>query len=105
MAELVEAQSEIQKLSGSVNNLAKFKPVENEMRLVLQPFTREVLTRYARKVSMLQKKDIQPGEVLTSLFNRYITKKETEIDGFPFVVSDAELKTIKASLTANEPVE
>lgn len=93
-----ELDREIQ--SGSViaeqlEGLKRFKPVPNELRIVVEPFSLEVLKRYARKVSVLLKQEIRPGDVLISLFNRYITKKEVELDGFPFVISDSELRKIK----------
>lgn len=86
--------------------LEKYKPVENEMRLVLPPFTKELLVRYARKVSKKGGKEIQPGDLLISLFNRYITSHEVELDGFPLLISKTEMKTIHEQLkNANESAE
>lgn len=86
--------------------LEQFKPGENEMRIELQPFTKEVLIRYARKASAMAKKEVRPGDVLTSLFNRYITSADVELDGFPLLIKKSELKTIAENLKkANEPAE
>ncbi len=102
-----ELENRISELTGSVGHLEKYKPVENEMRIVVQPFTLKALILYAQKVSKKVGKEVQPGTVLTSLFNRYVTKRETEFDGFPFVLSETELINIKESLKkpANEPVK
>ena len=94
----------IQELQGSASALEKYKPIENEMRIIAPPFSQQVLLAYARKASLLSKKEVRGGDILVSLFNRYITKREVELEGFPFYVSDAELKSIKESLKPkNEP--
>lgn len=98
----------LQTSEGKITDLEKYVPVENEMRLVFEPFPLAVLKKYAEKVSSRTKKEIPPGEILISLFVRYITKKETELDGFPFLVSNKELQAILDSLKKteenNEPV-
>ena len=96
---------EISNLTGSVDSLQKYKPVDNEMRIVVEPFTLKALIHYARRVSKKTAKEIQPGKVLTSLFNYYITKREVEFDGFPFVLTPSDLRNIKESLKkpVNEP--
>ncbi|MGD9930151.1 MAG: hypothetical protein AB7U05_09035 [Mangrovibacterium sp.] len=91
-------------LQGTASNLEKYRPVDNEMRVIVPPFTLEVLKRYARKVAKVTGKETRPADLLVSLFNRYITAKEIELDGFPQLISKAEIKSIKDSLKQeNEP--
>lgn len=112
-----EYQSKVQELNDEIQNLRlqasengqkaasleKYKPGQNEMRLDLPPLTKEVLICYARKVSKATGKEIQPGELLISLFNRYITSQDVELDGFPLIIRKSEIKAINESLKkANE---
>ena len=105
--EKAQLSTGLQTSEGKITDLEKYVPVENEMRLVFEPFPLAV-KKYAEKVSLRTKKEISPGEILISLFVRYITKKETELDGFPFLVSNKELQAILNSLKKteekNEPV-
>lgn len=101
-----ELEQRISDLTGSVDDLEKYKPVDNEMRIIVEPFTMKALVAYARKVSLKSGKEVQPGKVLTSLFNYYITFREVEFDGFPFLLTNADLRNIKESLKKpanNEP--
>jgi len=112
MNEVISAQSEqvqeltakLAELQGAASNLEKYRPLENEMRVIVPPFTLEVLKRYARKVARVTGKETRPADLLVSLFNRYITAKEIELDGFPQLISKAEIKSIKDNLKQqNEP--
>ncbi|MHA7109254.1 hypothetical protein ACRTDU_03960 [Sunxiuqinia elliptica] len=118
--EKIKLEEQVQELSDEVQNLRiqasengekaanleKYKPVDNEMRIIVEPFTMKALVAYARKVSLKSGKEVQPGKVLTSLFNYYITTREVEFDGFPFLLTNADLRNIKESLKKpanNEP--
>ena len=74
-----------------VLKLEKYVPVVNEMRIVLEPLVNSVLNLYAEKLRLRTKDEITPGKILTSLFVRYITKRETEFPGFPFLITKAEV--------------
>ena len=82
----------------SKEKLEKYVPVVNEMRIVLEPITSKLLALYAEKIRNRNKVETTPGEILTSLFVRYITKKETELPGFPFLVSKPEIVAIASEL-------
>lgn len=88
-------------VSEKARTLEKYAPVPNEMRIIVEPLTAKVLALYAEKIRMKNKSDATPGEILTSLFNRYITKRETELPGFPFLVSKSEIITL-SNETGNE---
>lgn len=79
-------------------NLEKYAPVPNEMRIIIEPLTSKVLALYAEKIRIRNKSEATPGEILTSLFNRYITKRETELPGFPFLVSKQEIANLAKEL-------
>jgi len=99
-----ELTAKLAEIKGAASDLEKYRPVENEMRVIVPPFTLEVLKRYARKVAKVTGKETRPADLLVSLFNRYITAKEIELDGFPQLISKAEIKSIKDSLKQqNEP--
>ena len=110
--EIVNLQSEIEQLKsllsekeGAVKTLERYKPIPNEIRGQLPELTKVLLVSYARKVSTIRKQEIRPFDVLVSLFNRYITKKEVELPGFPFVISDSEIRKAKAEIDGKEPAE
>ena len=110
--EIAKLQEEIERLEsllsekeGTVKNLERFKPIPNEIRGQLPELTKLILISYARKVSAIKKQEIRPFDVLVSLFNRYITKKEVELPGFPFVISDTEIRKAKAEIDGKEPDE
>ena len=109
---IANLQSEIERLEsllsekeGAVKTLERFKPIPNEIRGQLPELTKVLLVSYARKVSTIRKQEIRPFDVLVSLFNRYITKKEVELPGFPFVISDLEIRKAKAEIDGKEPAE
>ncbi len=95
----------INETEGRLKNLERFKPIPNELRGQLPELTKVLLVMYARKVSAIKKQEIRPFDVLISLFNRYITKKEVELPGFPFVISDSEIRKAKAEIDGKEPAE
>jgi predicted nuclease with TOPRIM domain len=110
--EIANIQSEIERLEGiisekdgTVKKLEQYKPIPNEIRGQLPELTKVLLVSYARKVSTIRKQEIRPFDVLVSLFNRYITKKEVELPGFPFVISDSEIRKAKAEIDGKEPAE
>lgn len=100
--ELETRNSELETLNSELGNehtqvkekalkLEKYAPVPNELRIILEPLSGGLLNLYAEKIRLRTKGDVSPGEILTTLFNRYVTKRETELPGFPFLVSKAEI--------------
>ncbi|MDP3914371.1 MAG: hypothetical protein Q8R96_11630 [Bacteroidota bacterium] len=92
--ELTELQQETEQIKEKASKLEKYVPVTNEMRIVLEPLTSKVLVLYAEKIRLKNRSEIQPGDILTSLFIRYITKRETEFPGFPFLISKQEIANL-----------
>lgn len=91
-------ETEATSVKEKAQKLEKYVPVPNEMRIVFQPLTLKVLLLYAEKIRLRQKIEITPGELLESLFNRYITKRETELPGFPFLISKQEIINLAKEL-------
>ena len=100
--ELYELQDDNTAVKEKAAKLEVYKPVQNEMRIQLEPLTAAVLSMYAEKIRIKNKTEVQPGGILTSLFVRYITKRETELPGFPFLISKNEILTISKELAENE---
>lgn len=95
---LQNIETEATTVKEKAQKLEKYVPVPNEMRIVFQPLTLKVLLLYAEKIRLRQKIEITPGELLESLFNRYITKRETELPGFPFLISKQEIINLAKEL-------
>lgn len=93
--------NEHSQVTEKARTLEKYAPVPNEMRIIIEPLTAKVLALYAEKIRLKNKTEVTPGEILTSLFNRYITKRETELPGFPFLISKSEIITL-SNETGNE---
>lgn len=91
--------TEKNEVSEKVRTLEKYVPVPNEMRIVVDPLTLEVLNLYAEKIRTRQKVDINGGKILLTLFNRYITKQETQLPGFPFLVSRQEIAQLAKKIS------
>ena len=89
--ELETVKTNHSQVSEKARTLEKYAPVPNEMRILIEPLTAKVLALYAEKIRLKNKTEVTPGEILISLFNRYITKRETELPGFPFLVSKPEM--------------
>jgi hypothetical protein len=90
--------SEHLQVSEKASNLQKYAPVPNEMRIVVEPLTSRLLSLYAEKIRLRTKTETTPGEILISLFNRYIVRRETELPGFPFLVSKQEIANLASEL-------
>lgn len=97
-AELDGISTENSQVKETAEKLKKYVPVPNEMRIVLEPMTSRLLALYAEKIRMRNKLETTPGEILTSLFVRYIIKRETELPGFPFLIGKPEIQTIAREL-------
>lgn len=90
--------TEKNEVSEKVRTLEKYAPVPGEMRIIVDPLTLEVLNLYAEKIRTRQKVDITGGQILLTLFNRYVTKQETQLPGFPFLVSKQEIAELAKNL-------
>lgn len=89
--EMAGISTETAQVKENFLKLEKYVPAPNEMRLQLEPFTGSLLSLYAEKIRLRSKVETTAGNILTSLFNRYITKRETELPGFPFLISKQEI--------------
>lgn len=96
--ELSGISTEKTEVTEKVRTLEKYIPFKNEMRIIVEPLTLALLALYAEKVQRKTGRTVSTGEILTTLFTRYVTKRETELPGFPFLVSKQEIIELVKSL-------
>lgn len=76
-----------EKLSGVLNDETRIEIHLNKYQLI-------VVNNYLDRLSTKLKKQISASQLFFNLFWRYITKQETELGEFSFVISPAEIKQL-----------
>lgn len=89
-----ELTREKEQLAQSSNQLKAVLTDERRIEITLNKYQLLIVKEYLYRLSTRLKKEITASQLFFNLFWRYITKQETELGEFIFVLSPSEIKKI-----------